>query len=71
MGGGIIIHNSFHVLHDLVLGIVNKVPKHAVLHWFTEALISLVFAIVVGFFVVMILNGVKMLMAKQEDKPAA
>ena len=71
VGGGIIIHNSFHVLHDLVLGIVEKVPNQAVLRWITEALISLVFAIVVGFFVVMILNGVKMFMAKKNGHSVA
>ena len=70
VGGGIIIHNSFHVLHDLVLGVVERVPKQALIRWLTEALISLVFAVFVGFLVAMTLNGVKILMEKKGDKPA-
>lgn len=71
VGGGIIIHNSFHVLHDLVLGVVERVPDQAVIRWLTEALISLVFAIFVGFLVVMIINGIKMLTAKKEGESVA
>jgi predicted DNA repair protein MutK len=71
VGGGIIIHNSFHVLHDLVLGAVERVPDQAVIRWLTEALISLVFAIFVGFLVVMIINGIKMLTAKKDVESVA
>ena len=71
VGGGIIIHNSFHVLHDLVLGAVKRVPDQAVIRWLTEALISLVFAIFVGFLVVLILNGIKKLMGNKQDETAA
>lgn len=67
VGGGIIIHNSFHALHEFVLGIVEKAPDQAVLRWLTEAFISLVFAIVVGFIVVMILNGAKLFMGKKSE----
>lgn len=71
VGGGIIIHNSFHVLHDLVLGVVKQVPDQAVIRWLTEAVISLIFAILVGFLIVMILNGIKMLTGKKEGEHTA
>ncbi|MFO0941893.1 MAG: DUF808 domain-containing protein [Pirellulales bacterium] len=65
VGGGIIIHNSFHFLHHLLDWPVEKLQVDGFGKWLVESSISLVFAILVGFLTVLVIG----LIAKLRGKP--
>lgn len=64
VGGGIIIHNSFHFLHQLLEWPIEKLQVDGFAKWAVESSISLVFAILVGFVTVLVIGFIGRLRRK-------